>query len=279
MLKPMSRPALVMTLGGIILALGLIAFVMGGFHSFLSIEGLLIVIGGSVINAYMSYQKEDVRKAFEAIRDMLKRKPMGRDGLHRDIMQIIMWSYIVQAEDFRGLEKESARKITNPLLRYGMDLVVTGYGAEKVRDMMNTVANAEFERRCLPVTVLRNAAATAPAFGMVGTLVGMVILLNNVGNDISSIGGGMAIAMLSTLYGILVARLICLPAADKLLLKEENEHFRNHMLTEGLALLAEKQKPFYVQDKLNSFLEPARHIDFNTHMQIAARRHMSAAAA
>lgn len=250
-----------------------------GYGSFLSIEGLLIVAGGSILNAHLSHPREDVANAFKAIFQMLEKPRITRDHLHRDIMQLIRWSYVVQAEDLQGLEKESARKIHDPILRYGMDLVITGYPADKIRDMMLTVAESEFERHCAPVAVLRNMAATAPAFGMVGTLIGMITLMHSIGADISNIGSGLAIAMLATLYGLLVARLLCLPAADKLLHKEENVYFRNCMMTEGFVLLAEKHKPFYVQDKLNSFLEPSRHIDFDNMVHRVSRRQFASPAA
>jgi len=249
-----------------------------GDTSFLSVEGLLIVIGGSIANALLSYPREDVRKAYMTVRNMLKKPRDRREDLHKDIMRLIMWSYVVQAHDFLGLEKESAKTVRDPLERYGLDLVVSGYPAGKIREMMETVAEAEFARRCTSVTVLRNMAATAPAFGMVGTLIGMMMLLHNAGSDISGIQGGLAIAMLSTLYGILIARLVCLPAADQLLQQEESEHFRNYMIIEGLTLLAEKQKPFYMQDRLNSFLEPAQHLQLDRYMQIAFSNRIALAA-
>lgn len=273
-----SKPAFAIAAGCAALLMLILVTGTTGYISLLNVEGLVIVLGGCAANAYLSYSREDVIRAFEAIRDMFNKAPAARDNLHRDIMQLIMWSYVVQQKGFIGLEKESAHKIHNPLLRYGMDLVVTGYSAGNIRLMMQTVSDAEFERRCTPVTVLRNMAATAPAFGMVGTLVGMVILLRSAGADFAGIQGGLGIAMLSTLYGILVARLLCLPAADKVLQNEEKELFRNHMMTEGLAMLADKQKPSYMQDRLNSFLEPSRQLDLNHYMHKAFQRRVSLAA-
>jgi len=264
---------------GVMALIGLFLLGFAGYVPFLSIEGLVIVVGGSIANAFLSFQREDVLKAFSTIRDMLKKPLALRDGLHKDILQIIGWAQTVQSHDLIGLEKESAKEIQDPLLRYGMDLVITGYSAAHIRDMIHTVSEAEFDRSCRPVTVLRNMAATAPAFGMVGTLIGMVTILNNVGTDLSNIGGGLAIAMLSTLYGILVARLICLPAADKLLQREESNYFRNHMVAEGLSLLAEKQKPFYVQDRLNSFLSPSKQLNLSNYAQIAKLREFAMEAA
>ena len=237
--------------------------VVSGVSAFLNIEGLVIVIGGSVANAYLSFEREDVLRAFDTIKAMFKKLPVAGPNMHLDIMQLIMWSYVVQQRDFLGLEKESANKVSDPLMRYGVDIVVSGYAAENVRIMLTTAAESEYERRSAPVTVLRNMAATAPAFGMVGTLIGMVILLRSAGSDLASIEGGLGIAMLSTLYGILVARLVCLPAADKLLQKAEKEFDRNMMVTEGMAMLAQKQRPFYMQDRLNSYLEPSKHLDIS----------------
>lgn len=254
-----------------------IASIITGHNSFFNIEGLVIVIGGSVANAYLSYEREDVIEAFNTIRNMLQKNKPSKELLHNDILQFIKWSYILQSQDLIGLERATAT-IKDEFLRYGIDLVVTGYTSAQIRPMMHTVADAEFERLCTPVTVLRNMAATAPAFGMVGTLVGMVILLQNVGADVKTIGGGLGIAMLSTLYGILAARLVCLPAADKLLQKQENDRFRNYMLSEGLAILAEKQSTFYMQDKLNSFLSPSKHFTLDDSKQIALHRQFASAA-
>jgi chemotaxis protein MotA len=248
------------------------------YGSFLNLEGLVIVIGGCIVNACLSYQRQDVLKAFETIRGMLSKAQTTVHHLHLDIMQLIMWSYIVQQKDLVGLEKESARKAHDPMMRYGLDLVLSSYDAQSIRQMMHNAADTEFERRCMPVTVLRNMANTAPAFGMVGTLAGMVVLLKSAGTDLAGIESGLGVAMLSTLYGILAARLICLPAADNLLLKEEKRHFRYYMIAEGLAMIAEKRRPLYMQDRLNSFLEPARHMDLSDHVHAIMSRRVAAAA-
>lgn len=234
--------------------------------SFLSIEGFMIVIGGSIANAYMSYSAQSVAQAFAAMKHMMHKPKATHEGLNSEIMRLLKWAYLVQARGLAGLEGEIGTQIKEPLMRYGVELVITGYKADVVRSMMNTAVEAEFERRITPVTVLRNMASTAPAFGMVGTLVGMVIMLQNIQGDMTLIGTGLAVALLATLYGIIMARLVCLPAADKLMQKEEVMRFRNYMMTEGLVLLAEKQSPRYMQDKLNSFLDPANHFNLDAQL-------------
>lgn len=263
----MSLATLAGTIFGFALVLGAIAHGTKNYWSFLSLEGFLIVIGGSIANAFMSYQAIYVVKAFAAMLHMLKKPMATREGLNAEIMRLIKWAYLVHAKGLAGLENETGDKIKEPLLRYGMDLVITGYQPEVIRRMMNTAVESEFERAITPVTVLRNMASTAPAFGMVGTLVGMVIMLQGIQGDMSQIGNGLAVALLATLYGIIFARLICLPAADKLMQKEEIMRFRNHMMNEGLVLLAEKQSPRFMQDRLNSFLEPSIHFNLDEQLK------------
>lgn len=274
--ETMSLATIAGTVFGFALVLGAIVHGTANYWSFLSLHGFLIVIGGTIANAFMSYQAIYVMRAFDAIWHAVKKPEATREGLNAEIMRLIKWAYIVHSKGLAGLEGEAGGKIKEPLLRYGVDLVITGYQPEVIRKMMNTAIEAEFERAVTPVTVLRNMASTAPAFGMVGTLVGMVIMLQNIQADMAQIGNGLAIALLATLYGIIVARLICLPAADKLMQKEEIMRFRNYMMTEGLVLLAEKQSPRFMQDKLNSFLEPSIHFNLDEQLKKPAKPDLKA---
>lgn len=255
------------TLFGFALVLGAIVYGSDNIHSFLSMEGLLIVIGGSIANAFMSYQATYVLKAFLAIGNMIKKPIATREGLNSEILKLIRWAYLVHNKGLAGLEGEIGTKIDDQYLRYGVELVVSGYEPETIRAMATTAIESEYERRITPVMVLKNMAATAPAFGMVGTLVGMVIMLQNIQADMSQIGNGLSIALLATLYGIVFARLVCLPAADKLQQKEEIMRFRNYMMCEGLVLLAEKQTPRFMQDRLNSFLDPDIHFNLDAQLK------------
>lgn len=267
--QSMSLATVAGTIFGFSLVIGAIVHGTSNYWSFLSLEGFLIVIGGAIANAFMSYQAIYVIRAFEAMWHMIHKAKATREGLNAEIMRLIKWAYLVHSKGLVGLEGEVGAKIKEPLLRYGIDLVVTGYQPDIIRKMMNTAVEADYERAITPVTVLRNMASTAPAFGMVGTLVGMIIMLQNIQGDMTQIGTGLAIALLATLYGILVARLVCLPAADKLQQKEEIMRFRNYMMTEGLVLLAEKQSPRYMQDRLNSFLEPSIHFNIDAQLKKA----------
>ena len=102
-------------------------------------------------------------------------------------------------------------------------------------------------------------AAAAPAFGMIGTLVGLIVMLQSLTANPDGVGDGLAVAMLTTLYGVLVARLVFIPAASKISQKEGIMRFRNFLITEGFAMLAEQKSPRFIQDKMNSYLDPSMH--------------------
>ena len=95
----------------------------------------------------------------------------------------------------------------------------------------------------------------APAFGMLGTLIGLIIMLSNMGGDPSAIGPSMAVALITTFYGIILARLIFIPLATKMSARNDVTMFKNNLQMEGLVLLAERKSPRYIQDKINSFVD------------------------
>lgn len=235
---------------------------------------LLIVLGGSIAGAFMGYHSKDVMTAFHAIGWMLKKPKSTREGLNTEIMRLLKWSYLVQQKGLPALENEIKTVQSNdPIMKYCMELVITNHQPAELKAMMETAVDSEFEGKTQPVKVLRNMGASAPAFGMIGTLVGMVAMLSQMGsgadNMVKVIGSGMALALVATLYGVLLARMVFLPAANKLLQKEETERFRNYMVIEGLYMLAEKKSPRFMQDRLNSFLEPKHHFDLDTQMRRA----------
>ncbi len=107
--------------------------------------------------------------------------------------------------------------------------------------------------------ILKNMAAAAPAFGIIGTLIGLIVMLSTLGGDASAMGEGLAVALMTTLYGVLLARMVFMPAASKLSQKESILRFRNYLIGESLAMLSENRSPRYIQDRMNSYLDPKIH--------------------
>lgn len=256
----------------------IIAIIHGtnNYWAFLSLEGFLIVVGGSLAVAFMSFQANYVIEALRSIGLMFMEAAATHENLHQDLVGVLAWARIVKEKGLRGLEDEtvgnSKAATLDPFVRYGLNMVVSAYTPDEVRVMMETAADATYERDTIPARVLTAMASHAPAFGMVGTLVGMVIMLGSFSQDMSGVGEGLAVALLATLYGVLTARMVYLPAASKILQKQDGLRFRNHLITEGMVMLVDNKSPRYVQDRLNSFLRPESHYDMDSAIQKTMRK-------
>jgi chemotaxis protein MotA len=249
---------------GLLLVLGSIVISAHGFLIFFSLEGLIIVVGGVMAVAFMSFPASDVHKALRAIWAMFKESSVTREDLRSDITNILKWARLVKEKGMRELEANVGKSgIDDSFVRYGLNMVVSEYTPEEVRSMMETAADACYERDSIPVEILDAMASHGPAFGMVGTLVGMVTTLCHLDSDTSNIGSNLAVAFLATLYGVISARMVYMPAASKLRQEVEKSRFRNQLITEGLVMLVNNKTPMHVQDRLNSFLRPENHNYFN----------------
>jgi chemotaxis protein MotA len=142
-------------------------------------------------------------------------------------------------------------------------MVISGYSGDEVREIMTTTIQTTFGRNTVQVGILTAFAGAAPAFGMIGTLVGLIIMLDGMGGDPAALGAGLAVAMLTTLYGVMFAQIIFKPAATKIMQREQILRFRNMLVAEGLALLADRKSPRFIQDKMNSYLDPAIHFNID----------------
>lgn len=269
----MSLSSLLGVIFGLVLVVGAIALATSNPMIYLDWHAFLIVFGGSIAAAFMGYHSKDVMTAFKAVGWMLVKPKTTREGLNTEIMRLIKWSYLVQQKGLPALENEIRHVAVNdPIVRYCMELVVTNHSPAELRTMMVAAVESDFEHKTTAVPVLRNMGASAPSFGMIGTLVGLIAILNQMGagmkNLTSVVGGGMSLALVATLYGVFFARMVFIPAANKLLQKQETERFRNLMMVEGLIMLAEKKSPRFMQDRLNSFLEPQNHFNIDRQLRM-----------
>ena len=182
---------------GGLLVLCAIALSSRNFLAFFSLEGLMIVGGGVIAVAFMSFQADDVHKALDAISRMFKQPRMTHENLHRDMTDILKWARVVREKSMRDLESSIGKNgIEDPFVKYGLNMVVSQYSPDEVRAMMETAADATYERDSVPVDVLQAMTSHAPAFGMIGTLVGMVAMLCSLSDDVTGIGASLAVSFL-----------------------------------------------------------------------------------
>ena len=265
----MSFNTFVAALVGFGLFVAAIALSTDNFMVFVSGAGFILVVGGTLAATFISYEFRYVIKAIGAIASTFAIDRMGRTRLNAEVGRVIRWAYLVQREGIVSLDAEVKKTPgwDGGYLRFGVELITTGYSGEEVKTILANVIESTFDRNMVSASILRNMAVAAPAFGMVGTLIGLIIMLDKMGGDPGAIGIGLAIALVTTLYGIMLARLIFAPAASKIQQREEIFRFRNFMIAEGLAMLADEASPRKIQDHMNSYLDPTIRYDIDRQLK------------
>lgn len=249
---------------GIGLFIGSILLSTDNYIIFLEGAGFIMVIGGTLAATFVAFEPRYVVQALRITLSIFFQHKVGRSILTNEVGRMIRWGYMVQKAGLPALEADAKRlRAQDRFLAFGIDLVISGYTGQEVREILANTIETTFHRNTVPADILRSMANNAPAFGMIATLVGLVIMLDKMGTDPSRIGPGMAVGLMGTLYGVTFARLALLPSASKVQQREEIVRFRNFLVAEGLALLAERRSPRYIQDKMNSYLDPSLHFDID----------------
>lgn len=236
---------------GIGLVLGSIMMGGGGLGPFINIPSAMITIGGSFAATMISFPLGAVLGVAGVVKNCFMQKlpkPPEVVASFKDL------STVARKDGLLALEGKIA-EIEDDFLKRGLEMVVGGTAKEEVEMTMETEISYIDERHKVGKKVLDSLGAGAPAFGMVGTLIGLVQMLRTL-DDPSKIGGGMATALLTTLYGALVANLFCIPLASKLEARNKEELMVRELMLSGLLGLLEGQAPRALEGRLTSFLSP-----------------------
>ena len=238
-------------LTGIGLVLGSIMMGGGGIGPFINIPSAMITIGGSFAALLISFPLGSVLGTANVVKKcFLQKLPLAPDLVER----FKEMSAIARRDGVLALEEKLA-DIEDDFFKRGLEMVVGGSAKEEIESVLETEISYVDERHKLGKKIIDSLGAAAPAFGMVGTLIGLVQMLRTL-DDPSQIGGGMATALLTTLYGALVANLFCIPLAGKLEARNKEEMMVRELTLTGLLGLVEGQTPRALQGRLGSFLSP-----------------------
>ena len=252
---------------GIGLFIGAVLTETDDFSVFISASSATMVVGGSLAASFISYEMRYVILALKGIPKVIGSPVISRNLLKSEVGRVIRWGYAVQKSGLPAIEGDAAKlKKSDPFLSFGIEMVVSGYSGQEIRDILTTTIESSFGRNMVPAKICGKIGGLCPAFGMVGTLVGLVIMLGNLSNP-DALGPSLSIALITTLYGVLFAQLLFTPVSEKMTQREQIVRFRNYLVAEGLVLLAEKKPPRYIQDRMNSFLDPANHFNIEKDKQ------------
>lgn len=222
--------------------------------NFGDVPSVFITFGGALcsvmvmapdMKAYLGYLK-----SFTLI---FKKIPSDEENTIRTIIEL---SNIARKEGLLALE-ETANNVDDEFLKKGVLLIVDGTDPELVRNIMETELNAIEERHTQVTGFWDSLAAMGPAWGMIGTLIGLINMLQ-VMEDPKAIGPAMAVALITTFYGSILANWICIPVSTKLKANSGQEMRVKEVMVEGLLSIQAGENPRVIEEKLKSFLSPAQ---------------------
>jgi len=239
---------------GIIVALGMVIFGIGsGLASFVNIPSLLIVVGGTIGAVLVSYPLSDVFKVFGVV---LKTFIYPLPSADEAIGQLVEFSQVVRREGILALEN-TVGDLSNPFMIKGIQMAIDGREPSEIEDVLYMETEKLKDRHAKGSEMLMQVGALAPAMGMIGTLIGLVLMLQNM-SDPSTIGPSMAVALLTTFYGAIISNVFAIPMAAKLKSRSKDEQLLYEIILAGVHSLVSGENPRSLEMKLLAFLPPAQ---------------------
>ncbi len=223
-----------------------------GLVAFWDAPSVMITVGGAIASVMIIHPMDKFINSLKAVKAVFKNQTVDETGA---ITKIIELSNVARKEGLLALE-EATESIEDAFLKKGIMLVVDGTEPELVRNILETEIIAIEGRHKEVINFWEKFAEMTPAWGMIGTLIGLVNMLGNL-TDPNSIGPAMAIALLTTMYGSMVANLLAAPFAAKLTIRSGQEMVLKEIIVEGLLSIQAGENPRVIEEKLKSFLSPA----------------------
>ena len=240
------------SIAGILSGLSLIVaaiFLRGDLTNFLNIPGIMIVLGGTIASILLTFPFKDVIKAFQAAFFVLYEPKVDPNHMVKTIIKL---SNISRRQ---GLFTLGRIDTNNLILKKGCNLIADGAEEDVIRNALRTEIESLKHRHFNIQDVFTKMATFSPAFGMIGTLIGLVQMLNKL-SDPSTIGPGMAVALLTTFYGSILSTLFFLPIAGKLKARTMTEVINMEIIFEGAIAMLQNNNPLMVFERLSSFIPP-----------------------
>ncbi|OEF97585.1 flagellar motor protein MotP [Vulcanibacillus modesticaldus] len=245
-----------LTLIGMILGIVLIfiAIVIGGSFAgakiFFSVSSLLTVVGGLIASLMVNFKTNELKEAISAVKTTFKREEQNISEL---VEMFIELSTIARREGLLALDGK-IEELDDPFIKKGILLTVDGLEADAIKEILVAELYAIEERQKIGRNVIDKAGEIAPAWGMVGTLIGLILMLQNL-DDPKTIGPSMALALITTFYGSVLANLFFIPLAGKLQNKTDYDLYIKQIMIEGILGVQSGQNPKLLQEKLEVFID------------------------
>ena len=236
-------------------ALVLAAIVLGGSAGmFVNVSGILIVLGGTLAVTFIKFSLHDVLNTLAVV---MKTFLFRLVSPVTAIEQITDFANVARRDGVLALE---GKEVADPFFAGALRMIIDGLEPDHVSTVLRRELQYSAERHRKGQSIFKGMGAAAPAFGMIGTLIGLVQMLASMDKP-SSIGPAMAVALLTTLYGALLANLVALPLADKLNLRSKEESLVREVIIAGISGIQRGVQPRLLEEQLKVFLSPrARYV-------------------
>ena len=225
----------------------------GGWQIFIHIPSMAITIGGMLCATLIHFSLPQFLGIFSIVRKTIIAKVPSQSEL---IQKMVNYAAINRRDGALALEQEIPN-LDNSFFIKGLQMLVDGRDSEQIRDFMSIEIQYLQDRHSTGKKILEFMGAAAPAFGMIGTLIGLIQMLRSLDSP-DAIGGGMAVALLTTFYGALSANLIFIPLAGKLGIYSKAETTAIEMIVEGICAIAQGDNPTIVREKMQAFISQGR---------------------
>ena len=242
------------TIIGIFSGIGLILttiYLQGSLSSFIEVGSIFVVVGGTVAATLINYPFREILSVVEVVKNAFT----ATDQNPKDAIKTITeFAELARREGILALESK-IQDVDEPFLKQALQLAIDGTEPDLMRSILGTELSYLQQRHDLGQGIFKSMGTYAPAFGMIGTLIGLVIMLANM-EDPSTIGPAMAIALITTFYGAVLANLIFLPISGKLKERSKQEVLIKELIMEGVFSLQSGENPRIIEKKLVSFIPP-----------------------
>jgi len=238
------------TIFGLIVSLTFVVWCIllgGSLMIFVDIPSVVLVCGGTFAVLFIKFSARIILTTINVVKNAFFTKPMNPQAI---IEEFVSLSKVARKEGLLALER---KQFNDPFMKKGIQFCIDGSEGDFIKRILSTdLANIQ-DRHVQGQRLLKAIGESAPSFGMIGTLIGLVQMLVNM-EDPSQIGPGMATAILTTLYGALIANVIALPINDKLTLRNQEETLTKSMIIEGILGVARGENPRMLEEILKTFL-------------------------
>lgn len=252
----MDKSTLFGMIGGFSLVV-LAILTQGEITLFLSLSSVIIVGGGVFSSAVVNFSFEDVQRTFSLLFSTLSQ---STTDLRTDIELMNMFGRRARREGLLSLE-EDIHNIDEPFLRSGLQYVLDGINKDTLVKILDDQLASADRRLTKSVKILSSMADYSPAFGMIGTVIGLILMLQNI-QDPESLGAGLAVALLTTLYGTIFANMIFLPISGKLNHLGEKQLIRKEMFKSAILSLLDEENPRIMENKMLNFVTPEERAEY-----------------